>query len=70
MGGFESSGQMLLEERCQLVKRDHVYTVIEIGVVGAWDDYKLLRLSGRSVGCLTEIARVGLFAVDKQYRPW
>jgi hypothetical protein len=29
-----SSSEVLIEEGCQLVERDHVHLVVEIGVVG------------------------------------
>jgi len=53
---FESLGQMLLEERGQLVKGDHICTVIQIGVIGARDDDELLGLSGCRISGFTEVA--------------
>lgn len=59
---------MLLEEGRQLVERNDVQAVVQIGVVGTWDDHQLLGFGRRRVGSFTEVARVRFLAMDEQDR--
>ena len=62
------SFQIFLKERFQLLKWDHVYLIVKVGVVCAGDNEQFLIVAGQlALSCLTEIARVRLFPVYQQY---
>src|SRR5690606_37629286 len=50
--------QVSTEERGQLVEWNHINAVVQIGVVGPWDNHQFLRLRSNCIGSFTEIARM------------
>ena len=60
-------GQMLVEERVQLVPGDELDPVIQVDVPGTWHDQQFLGLGRPPVGVFTELARVRLLARDEQH---
>src|SRR4051812_43802496 len=66
---LNSSPQVLFEKRRNAVERDLVQAVVQIDVAGAGDDQQFLRFGCGGIGGFTEVARVGLFAMNEKDRP-
>jgi hypothetical protein len=50
---------------CELSEWDEFHAIIKVNVTSARHPVQLLRLSGTHISILTELARVGLFAMDE-----
>ncbi len=54
-GAVARLGQVLAEERLQLVEGDGIQAVVERDMIDAWNDHEFLRLGRSLVGILAEV---------------